>query len=149
MPPCGEEPQDVASDVTGLLHAWVKSHPDFVLGSNEAGMLLAGEVRGADAAIWRRAEVGTSKGFRRVPPVLAVEIAGEHEGEEELREKAGWYLDHGVSAVWLVLTDAREVLVLGASGESRHRSGEKLPSCAELPDLAPEVSAFFWQLDRE
>lgn len=55
----GEEQQDVASDVTGLLHAWVRSHPDFVLGSNEAGMPLEGEVRG-------RRDLA-ARGGRRVP----------------------------------------------------------------------------------
>jgi Uma2 family endonuclease len=149
MPPCGEEQQDVASDVTALLHDWIRSHPDFVLGSNEAGMLLEGEVRGADAAIWRRADVGGSKGFRRVPPVLAVEIAGEHEREPDLEAKVSWYLARGVLVVWLVLPDTREVVVRTAEGMSRRRIGKPLPAHPALPGLTPDVAAFFWQLDRQ
>jgi Uma2 family endonuclease len=148
MPPCGEEQQDVATDVTGTLHEWVRVHPDYVVGSNEAGMLLDGEVRAADTAIWHRKDAGTSKGFRRAPPVLAVEIAGEDDDEPSLREKAAWYLSHGASTVWIVLPEPREVLVLTAAGETRHGRGSRLPLRPELPDLTPAVDAFFMQIDR-
>ena len=111
MPPCGGIQQDVASDVTAELHRWVREHPDFILGSNEAGMLLNGEVRAADAAIWRL-NAGHPSGFRRIAPVLAVEVAGEEETEALLRDKASWYLAAGVSVVWLVLPASREILVV-------------------------------------
>jgi Uma2 family endonuclease len=148
MPPCGGVQQDVASDITGVLLAWVHAHPDFVLGSNEAGMLLGGDVRGADAAIWRRADAGQPTGFRRTPPLLAVEVAGQDEGETALREKTRWYLEAGVAVVWLVLPESREVVVLTSHGESRQGTGSTLPPHAALPDLTPAVADFFWQIDR-
>jgi Uma2 family endonuclease len=149
MPPCGEEQQDVATDVTGILRAWVRAHPDFVVGSNEAGMLLDGEVRGADAAVWRRDDVGVTTGLRRKPPILAVEIAGEDEDEATLREKAHWYFDHGTQIVWIVLPAERAVVALGIDGrDERHRTGDRLSEHPALPDLTPEVSELFWQLDR-
>ena len=149
MPPCGGIQQEVATDVTRLLADWADSHLEFAVGSNEAGMLLGGEVRGADAAVWRRGEAGTASGLRRVPPVLAVEVAGQDEEENALREKAGWYLAAGVCAVWLVLPETREVIVVTAGRESRHPRGERLPARPELPGLEPEVAAFFRQLDRK
>ncbi|MEJ7734739.1 MAG: Uma2 family endonuclease [Polyangiaceae bacterium] len=148
MPPCGGIQQDVASDVTALLVAWARSHPELVVGSNEAGMLLGGEARGADAAVWARAEAAQPRGFRRVPPILAVEIAGQDEDEDTLRDKARWYLEKGVSVIWLVLPDIREVVVITADAEGRHGRGAQLPEHAQLPGLMPEVNAFFWQLDR-
>jgi len=140
MPPTGDIQQDVAGAVAGLLDRWVDEQPEFVFGANGAGMVLGGDVRGADAAVWRRDALGPyTGGYRRVPPVLAVEVAGREQGEPELREKAAWYLSRGVKVVWLVLSDTREVVVLDTAGESRHRAGQSLPPCPELPGLAPEV----------
>jgi Uma2 family endonuclease len=147
MPPCGGEQQEVASDVTVVLHAWVRDHPELVVGSNEAGMILGGEVRAADAAVWRRTGE-TPAGLRRTAPILAVEVAGRDEGEEELRDKARWYLDAGVEVVWIVLPPTRELIVLAAGVEHRVTRGQRAPAHPALPGLEPEVSALFWQIDR-
>jgi Uma2 family endonuclease len=148
MPPCGDVQQDVTVDVAYLLRAWSQAHPDVVVGGNEAGMVLGGEMRGADAAVWRRAELGPhTGGFRRVPPVLAVEVAGQDEGEPELRVKAGWYLGRGVEVVWLVLPESREVVVLTAAADHRARMGQRIPQHPALPGLEPEVRAVFAQLE--
>ncbi len=125
---------------------WQDDHRGFKVATNEAGIRLAGASRGADAAVFRREDLGDyTGGFRCVPPVLAVEVAGQDERELQLREKAGWYLAVGVAAVWLVLPDTREVIVMTAAGESRHRTG-RLPPHDALPDLAPAVADFFLQL---
>jgi Uma2 family endonuclease len=146
MPPCGDTQSDVVTDVMRLLLRWQDGHEGFKLATNEAGIRLAGASRGADAAVFRRAEVSEyTGGFRRVAPVLAVEVAGQDDGEAHLREKAGWYLSVGVAVVWLVLPDTREVIVMTADGEARHRSGA-LPAHPALPDLAPPVADFFRQL---
>src|SRR5207249_11430519 len=93
---------------TGSAHT-----PEFAVRTNEAGMRLGDDSRGADAAIWRRAHEGAYHGgFRRVPPVLAVEVAGRDEREPELRDKARWYLGVGVPIVWLVLPEQRAVIVV-------------------------------------
>src|SRR5207249_8239736 len=88
MPPCGDLQQDTVTDVIITLGIWVRAHPEYVLGTNEAGMRLSGATRAADVAVWRRADVGAySGGLRRVPPLLAVEVTGPEEGEELLRGK--------------------------------------------------------------
>ncbi len=108
---------------------------------------VGGEIRAADGAIWRRTDVEPrTGGFRRAPPVLAVEIAGRDETEPVLREKARWYLDHGVARVWLVLPDTREVVALTADGESRHSDRDRLSGGPELPGLEIEVARLFRQL---
>ena len=110
-------------------------------------MILDGETRGADAAVWRRSQVGPSTGrFRRVPPVLAVEVAGEDDDEASLRNKARWYLERGVSTVWILLPETREAIVVRADGESRHRRGETLPEPTGLAGLAARVDALFAQI---
>jgi len=150
MPPCADVQQDVAVDVVHVLRTWSEAHPDFVIGGNEAGMQLGSDIRAADAAVWSRVEVGPSIGrLRHVPPLLAVEVAGQDEDEAVLREKAHWYLNHGVGVVWLVMPEGRSVVVVLAGGESRHMSGERLPQHEHLPDLQPDVARFFTQLDRQ
>jgi Uma2 family endonuclease len=111
-------------------------------------MLLGGDVRAADAAMWRRDQLGEySGGYRRVAPVLAVEIAGRDDGEQKLRDKANWYLDHGVQTVWLVLPDDRRVVVLSIRGETQHRGANALPRDPALVGLRPRAAEFFRQLD--
>ena len=149
MPPCGDDQQDVAVSVVALLHAWVRQHPSFVVGGNEAGMTLAGETRGADAAVWARANLPpNSGGFRRTPPVLAVEVSGRDEDEAVLLVKSRWYFRHGVKHVWLVFPKTREVVALnaGSTRKRRFRRGDQLPSLSELPGLLAEVDDFFDQL---
>lgn len=147
IPPCGEAQQYTVTDVVITLGAWVRAHPEFLLGTNEAGMRLRDSTRAADAAIWRRADVGpVRRGLQRVPPVLAIEVAGDDEGEEDLREKGAWYLAVGVSIVWVVLPESRQVVVITADGERRYGTGEALAPDAALPDLTPSVDDFFVQL---
>ncbi len=149
MPPCGDFQQDTATDVVITLGEWVRKHPEFVLGANEAGMRLGGATRAADAAVWRRTDLGPYQGgLRRVPPVLAVEIAGADEGdsETELSAKTEWYLGVGVAVVWVVLPLSREVLVVTSEGMKRLGSGKKIPANRALPGLNPKVSDFFVQI---
>ena len=85
-------------------------------------------------------------GFRRKPPVLAVEVAGQDEDAATLREKARWYLTQEVPVVWIVLPGEREVIVVTSTGETRHAIGERLPVRQELPGLRPQVADFFRQI---
>ena len=149
MPPCADIQQDVTVDVVHVLRSWSEARPSFVVGGNEAGMKLGQDIRAADAAVWRRADVGPSTGrLRHVPPVLAVEVAGQDEDEHALREKAAWYVRHGVAVVWLILPESREVIVIRADAESRYARAAQLPEDPRLPGLAPTVDRFFTQLDQ-
>jgi Uma2 family endonuclease len=149
MPPCGDNQQDVAMDVAFVLRSWTEAHPEFVVGGNEAGMKLGGDVRAADVAVWLASAATPRSGrVRKVPPVLAVEVSGEDEEEQVLSDKARWYLEHGVSVVWLVFPDTREVLVISSTGEVRCGIGQSLPPHEQLPGLEPAVAQLFSQLDR-
>jgi Uma2 family endonuclease len=150
MPPCADYQQDVAVDVAYVLRSWSEPRPEFIVGGNEAGMKLGQDLRAADVAVWRAADAGARRGrVRSVPPVLAVEIAGEDEEERVLRDKALWYLEHGVAVVWLVLPETREVVVIMASGERRFGRTDRVDAHEMLPGLEPEVARFFAQLDRD
>ena len=112
-------------------------------------MRLAGATRAADAAIWRRAAVGPYEGgLRRVPPVLAVEVAGPDEGDSEraLRDKAAWYLDAGVGVVWVLLPGSQQALVISREEEKRFGGDERIEAHPMLPGLKPKVSELFAQI---
>lgn len=143
MPPCGKNQQRVAVDVVTELNLWRRAHPEFIVGGNEAGMLLGGEVRGADAAVWRAGEPAGTE-FARVPPVLAVEICGEDEPLDAMLAKAAWYLEHGVEVVWTIDPETRAVHVTTSSGTKV--AGDALPEHPSLPDLTPRLADFFRQI---
>ena len=47
MPPCGDRQQYTVADVVATLIIWVRAHPEFAVGTNEAGMHLGGDSRAA------------------------------------------------------------------------------------------------------
>jgi len=53
-----------------------------------------------------------------------------------------------VEVVWLLLPEAREVVVLTRAGESRHGRGDTLPAHPSLPGLTPAVAELFVQISR-
>ncbi|MEM9453402.1 MAG: Uma2 family endonuclease [Myxococcota bacterium] len=150
MAPCGDEQQYTVADVVISLGAWRRHHTDFVLSTNEAGMRLGNDTRAADAAIWRRSDLGPhTGGLQRTPPLLAVEVAGQDDSESQLRDKAAWYLEHGVEAVWLVLPRTRRVIVMTTKGTVELSSSERIPEHPSLPGLSPMVRELFVQLDED
>lgn len=144
MPPCGEAQQRTAADVVTELNLWRRAHPGFVVGGNEAGMLLAGEVRAADAAVWPAGPA--LEGLSRTAPLLAVEVSGVDDTEALLDQKAKWYLDHGVRTVWIVVPQTRSAKVATSQGVTEVRGDETMPGPAGLPGLTPSVASFFGQL---
>lgn len=145
MPPCGEEQSSVAASVSWVLVDWARRTPGFDVGGNEAGVILDGEVRGLDGAVWKSSGKKRTNRFRRSAPLLAVEVQGEDETLDSLREKAAWYLEHRTTTVWLVLPSLNVVVVVTASGEKRVREGDRLPQPAGLRGLTPLVSDVFWR----
>lgn len=77
--------------------------------------------------------------------MLAIEVAGadDSENEEALRVKASWYFAHGVPILWLVLPEAREVVVLRPGNETRLGDGDLVPEQPELPGLEVPVAELF------
>jgi Uma2 family endonuclease len=150
MQPCGDLQQLTTTDLVTTLGLWGRSHPEIAVGTNEAGMLLGGDVRGAEATIWRRADLGALHGgLPRIAPILAAEVSGRDQPEATLRDKSRWYLAAGVQIVWLLFPREREMLVVTRDGETRYRSDETLPADPRLPDLAPSVRDLFLQVARE
>lgn len=138
MPPTGNAREDALLGAAITLGGWVRAHPEFVLGAAASSTWLDAAPRAPDVAIWRRRDLDSYVGrLRRVPPVLAVEIAADDEGG--LREKANGYLDAGVPTVWLVLLEARSVLVVSRSEATRFGADDTLPEPPGLVGLVARV----------
>jgi Uma2 family endonuclease len=146
MPPCADFQQAVSSETIRLLGNWSVEHPEYLVAGNEAGMILGGEVRAADVAVWKRSVAGPHRGvFRRVAPVLVVELAGEDEEEAALRAKARWYLSHGVEVVWLAFPRERLVISVTDAGSKRVKGARSLPA-GSLPGSEITARELFRQL---
>ncbi|PYM12503.1 MAG: hypothetical protein DMD81_23825 [Candidatus Rokuibacteriota bacterium] len=149
-PPSGDEQQDTVADVTVELGLWVRQHPEFLTSTNEAGMILGQDVRAADACVYRVADAGPyTGGLRRVPPVLAVEVAGKDEPVDLVLEKAAWYLERGVEVVWSLVPRTRRVIVKTVAGSRELGPGDRLPAHPSLPGLEPTVEDLFRQIRRD
>jgi Uma2 family endonuclease len=149
MPPSGDEQQDTVADVATELGLWARAHPDFLASTNEAGIMFGQDVRAVDASLFRRADVGPyTGGLRRVPPVLAVEVAGKDEPPQLQLDKAAWYLRHGVEVVWVLVPRIRRVIVLTGKGSAELGLGDRLPAHPSLPGLEPLVDDLFNQIRR-
>lgn len=149
MPPSGDEQQDTVADVAMELGLWTRGRPEFLVATNEAGMILGRDVRAADASVYRRTDVGPyTGGLRRVPPVLAVEVAGRDEPPDLLLEKAAWYLERGVEVVWLLVPRTHRVIVKTPTTSLELGPGDRLPAHPSLPGLEPRVDDLFRQIRR-
>ena len=149
MPPSGDEQQDTVADVATELGLWARVHPDFLVATGEAGIMFGRDVRGVDAGLFRQADVGPyTGGLRRVPPVLAVEVAGKNESPQLQLDKAAWYLGHGVQVVWVLVPRTRRVVVVTREESIELGLGDRLPAHPSLPGLEPLVDDLFRQIQR-
>jgi Uma2 family endonuclease len=132
-----------------VLTAWAHDRDEISVLTNEAGMKLGDDVRAADAAVWRAADLPDDPDvLPRRPPLLAVEVAGRDDTEPQLRTKAAWYREHGVPTVWILLPTTREALVIADDRELRFGRDDRLPSPTALDDLSPTVASLFRQVSR-
>jgi putative restriction endonuclease len=133
IPPCGGLQQDTVTDLVTVLGIWLRSHPDFVVGTNEAGMRLGADTRAADAGVWRRSDLPAyDPGLRRVPPLLAAEVAGPRRGRDGAARE-GAVVSHGRGGGDLVPLPIR-------AGRARdHRSGRDVEGYGRAPSGRPAI----------
>jgi Uma2 family endonuclease len=144
MPPCGGLQAFTVGRLVTALGIWARAHPDFLVGTNEVGIRFGEDVRAADAAVWRRADVDTEHaGPLSVPPLLAAEVSSREEPEVHLLDKARWYRDAGVAVIWCLFPEEREIVVIAPAGTTRYGAGRRMRAHPRLPDLAPLVDELF------
>jgi hypothetical protein len=83
---------------------------------------------------------------RFTSPELRTHRSVGEDAPDALRQKALWYLAHGVETAWLVLPESRSVEIVTATGSVEVRAGDVMQEPIALPDLHPKVADFFRQL---
>src|SRR5690606_24060334 len=103
--------------------------------------------RRPDVAYVQDENVQATKGYIYGVPDLAVEVISLTERPAQIRKKLHEYLEHGVSQVWQVYPDTREIVVHfpDVSAKTYH-AGEVLQGGDLLPGFSPDVAELFDRL---
>jgi Uma2 family endonuclease len=117
--------------------------------TNDTGLILERDpdtVRGADVALYdeqRRYEDLHPKYSERLPK-LAVEVMSPNDSLDKMRRRATQFLAKGVSLVWLVDPQARNVTVFRPGQEPVVlEANDELTGMDVLPDFHCHVAEFF------
>jgi len=108
MAPPGSEHGEVAMNVAGPLHQYVKSNNLGIVYAAETGFKLESDpdtVRAPDVAFVRRERVeqtGRMPGYRSGAPDLAVEVLSANDRIREVEDKVAEWLAAGARMVWVV-----------------------------------------------
>lgn len=113
MPPPEEYHGNIESQVLFFLLAYLRGIGKKNLISTNAGfdLTIPGQrdtVLAPDIAI-AQAPVKRGSGYRKLPPLLAVEIASPSQFRPEMHLKAQFYLSSGVKLVWIIWPAAQTV----------------------------------------
>lgn len=117
MAPAGSEHGQVAMELAGPLHRYVKTHNLGNVYAAETGFKLESDpdtVRAPDVAFVSRervAETGRPKGFWPGAPDLAVEVVSPGDTVNEVEEKVAEWLEGGARMVWVVSPKLHTVTV--------------------------------------
>lgn len=150
MPPTGIQHGQIASLLTQLLTAYVRTHNLGVVCTAEAGFRLAQHpdvVRAPDVAFIARERIpaeGVPAGYWPGAPDLAAEIVSPSDRFDDVVEKVAEYVAAGTRLVWVVHPRTQTVMVYRASGEVRLLRGhEELSGEDVIPGFTCPVSALF------
>ena len=123
MPPAGLEQEEVGAALVAFLRPYVRQHGLGRVYMSQAGFRMPnGDIRSPDVSFVRTEKLpaGRSpKKFGAFPPDLAVEILAPDEKVEDYAAKVQEYLDWGVTLVWVIDPERREVWVYRKGREAQ------------------------------
>ncbi|MEM6283532.1 MAG: Uma2 family endonuclease [Chloroflexota bacterium] len=76
-------------------------------------------------------------------PDLAIEVKSPDDTYAEMREKASYYLNSGVNAVWLIFPDVQRIEVYSGEGVTVHEVTDTLHGGDVLPNFSLTISKLF------
>jgi Uma2 family endonuclease len=123
MPPPGKYHGFVCGNVAVALHAYAAERRRGYVCTNDSGLVVEENpdtVRGPDVCFYDddQSAADMDRGFSQRPPVLVVEVISPTDRPNRLSLRVAQYLARGVSLVWVVDPEARDV--------ASHRNGRGL-----------------------
>jgi Uma2 family endonuclease len=122
MHPPGREHGLITVRLSALIYFFVQRH-DLGEVTTETGYYVPGDMhnaKGPDIAFTRKSRLpdASIKGYVPQMPDLAVEIKSPENTQDDLRDKARFYLTRGATLAWLVLPGSRyvEICTLDQAG---------------------------------
>lgn len=121
----GEEHGWIESKIGALLTVWAMQHKAGRVYPGDTNFVLSGSsgdiqlMRRPDVAFVRQERVAETSGYIYAAPDLAVEIISPTEKPAQIRRKLAAYLSVGVTRVWQVFPETREIVVHWPDGTSR------------------------------
>jgi Uma2 family endonuclease len=121
----------------------------YVFGSNAGYQYPAldnGRLKFPDVSVVlaERLTGGVPKGWANFPPDLVIEVVSPNDQADELQQKVGQWLAGGVRLVWVVYTEAREVVVHHPDRHSQTLVlGEELSGEDVVPGFRVAVAELF------
>lgn len=138
----------VCLNVGFILESWSRQRDGYQVVSNDTGVITEKEpdtVRGPDVFVVRRDRLpgGIPRGNFPIPPEVCIEVNSPHDRWSDIIEKVGEYLTAGVSEVWVIDPELRQLHVYGADSEPQKLSETQSLRSDALPEFRAEVSEFF------
>lgn len=151
MPKPGGRHGEITMEIGRLLANYVREHrlgrvtaaeTGFFLGQTDAGRDI---VRGLDVAFIdaARAPQPLASGIVRIAPNLAVEVISPGNSVDDIDDKVQELLNAGTPLIWLILPEARRIIVWTNEGAIRLNEQDTLTGGDVLPGFSVRVSDLF------
>ncbi len=140
----------IVATIVVLLKLYARRQPGWSVATGDPGTKLRrspDSLRGPDIGVVRKERVPTGKGeagWLQGAPDLAVEVAGDSQTVQDLKDKGQEYLDAGARMVWVVDPGAARVVVMTPPDQQRELgAGELLDGGDVLPGFSCQVAELF------
>jgi Uma2 family endonuclease len=150
MPPTGGETGRKGSELVADLVAWSREDGRGIVFDSSTGFTLPdGATRSPDAAWVRKERLAPltdqqKRGFLPLAPDFVAELASPTDRVDELKEKMREYVANGVRLGWLIVPDARRVIVYRPdAGPHTLEDPESLTGDPVLPGFRLDVARIF------
>lgn len=140
---------NICENIARLLGKYVTEQGRGYVCGNDAGVILERNpdtVRGPDVSYFEDTQTADNmeRGYAQQPPRLAVEVLSPHDRVNQTMQRVAELLRAGVSEVWVIDPDARDISLCRLGEEPRLLSGEETLTTEDiLPGFACPIEQIF------